>query len=128
MHESVSFLRVTSEAQHLAAGRVVSVILQGQVIGVAVPLSPWWSWVHRSRLAYLTSPLRPVQRETGQIELWSITDLLEKLVNGFPLVRGSTFEQVEDKTRSAPGPGPDCMVCTRQGCSRLPPPPPLHPP
>lgn len=30
-------------------------------------------------------------------EIRSVTYLLEKLVNGFPLVSGSTFEQVEEK-------------------------------
>lgn len=43
--------------------------------------------------------------------MWSVIDLLEKLVNGFPLFGGSTFEQVEDEAQVAPG----CMVCARQG-------------
>jgi hypothetical protein len=43
-------------------------------------------------------------------QIWSIIDLLEKLVNGFPLVGGSTFEQV-DKAQSG---------------SRVSPPPPWH--
>lgn len=99
--------------------------LQGQVNGLCLHGGPGFT-----DPALLTQPalFGPVQREIGQIELWSIIDLLEKLVNGFPLVHGSTFEQVEDKTRSAPGPAPDCKVCAQQGYSRLPPPPPLHPP
>lgn len=31
--------------------------------------------------------------------MWSFADLLEKLVNGFPLVGLSTFEQVEDEAQ-----------------------------
>lgn len=47
--------------------------------------------------------------------MWSIIDLLEKLVNGFSLFGGSTFEQVEDEAQLAPG----CMVCAQQGCKVL---------
>lgn len=47
---------------------------------------------------------------------------------GFFLVRGSTFEQVEDKARLAPGRVPDCVVCARQDCSPVELPPPLCPP
>lgn len=34
-------------------------------------------------------------------EIWSIIGLLEKLVNGFPLFGGSTFEQEEDRAHPA---------------------------
>jgi hypothetical protein len=46
-------------------------------------------------------------------QIWSIIDLLEKLVNGFPLVGGSTFEQVDKAqsgSRVSTPPPPDGMV------------------
>lgn len=56
------------------------------------------------------------EQEASQINRnkQSIIDLLEKLVNGIPLVGGSTFEQVEDKAQPAPGPAPDGMICAQQ--------------
>lgn len=46
----------------------------------------------------------------------SIIDLLEKLVNGIPLVGGSTFERVEDKAQ----PAPDGMISAQRGFFSLP--------
>lgn len=76
--------------------------------------------VNPSRLSFhgafpLMSSLK--EQEASQINRnkHSIIDLLEKLVNGTPLVGGSTFEQVEDKAQPAPGPAPDGMICAQQG-------------